>query len=45
VDEGWWRADTELTGHADGYANQRSTVWTPAGQPAAFSHQVVAVYG
>lgn len=42
---GWWRADTELTASADGYANQRSTIWAPDGAPAAFSHQVVAVYG
>ncbi len=43
--DGWWRADTELTGNADGYANQVSTVWTPRGEPAAISHQLVAVYG
>ena len=42
---GWWRADTELTGNAEGYANQVSTVWTPGGEPAAISHQVVAIYG
>lgn len=43
--EGWWRADTELTGNAQGYANQVSTIWTPQGEAAARSQQVVAVYG
>ena len=42
---GWWRADTELTGNAQGYANQVSTIWTPQGEAAARSQQVVAVYG
>jgi len=44
-DDGWWRADTELTGHAQGYANQVSTIWTPQGEAAARSQQVVAIYG
>lgn len=43
--EGWWRADTELTGNAQGYANQVSTIWTPQGEAAARSQQVVAIYG
>jgi acyl-CoA thioesterase len=43
--EGWWRADTVLTHCAGGYANQVSTIWTPHGDPAAFSQQVVAIYG
>ncbi len=43
--EGWWRADTEATGNADGFANQVSTIWTPQGEPAARSQQLVAVYG
>lgn len=45
VGTGWWRADTDLTGNADGYANQYSTIWTPDGRAAAFSHQVVILYG
>ncbi len=40
----WWRADTELTGHGQGYANQVTTLWTPQGLPAARSQQVVAIY-
>ncbi len=43
--EGWWRADTELTGNGEGFAHQVSTIWTPQGEPAARSQQVVAVYG
>lgn len=42
--EGWWRADTELAGSAQGYAHQLTTVWTPDGQAAARSQQVVALY-
>jgi len=42
--EGWWRADTELTANAEGFANQLTTLWSPEGQPAAISHQVVAMY-
>lgn len=41
---GWWRADTELTASAEGFANQLTTLWTPEGHPAAISHQVVAMY-
>lgn len=44
VGEGWWRADTAVTGYAQGYANQRTIIWAPSGEPAAFSQQVVAVY-
>ena len=42
--EGWWRADTELVAHSQGYANQLTTIWTPQGEAAARSQQVMAIY-
>lgn len=42
--DGWWRADTELAGSAQGYAHQLTTVWAPDGSAAARSQQVVALY-
>ncbi|MBK6862060.1 MAG: thioesterase family protein [Ideonella sp.] len=43
--DGWWRIDTRTRSAGDGYANHSSTLWAPDGTPAAFGHQVVAVYG
>lgn len=42
--EGWWRADTEIAGSAQGYAHQITTVWAPDGRAAARSQQVAALY-
>ena len=41
----WWRIDTQARSASGGYVNQSSTLWTPSGEPAAFGHQVVTVYG
>ena len=43
--DAWWRIDTQTNAAADGYISQSSTVLNPAGVPAAFSHQLVAVFG
>jgi acyl-CoA thioesterase len=43
-DSGWWRADTELIAHSQGYANQLTTIWTPEREAAARSQQVMAIY-
>ena len=42
--DAWWRIDTRTRSAGDGYANHSSTLWAPDGTPAAFGHQVVAVY-
>lgn len=42
--DGWWRIDTRTRSAGEGYANHSSTLWAPDGTPAAFGHQVVAVY-
>jgi acyl-CoA thioesterase len=41
----WWRIDTKVPASADGYASQSSLIMNPAGLPAAFSQQLVAVFG
>jgi len=41
---GWWRADTDAISAADGYVNQRTTLWAPDGSLAALGYQVAAVY-
>lgn len=43
--DAWWRIDTRTRSAGAGYANHSSTLWAPDGTPAAFGHQVVAVYG
>ena len=43
--DAWWRIDTQTNAAADGYISQTSVVLNPAGVPAAFSHQLVAVFG
>jgi acyl-CoA thioesterase len=40
-----WRIDMDTLAAADGYVNQRGRLWTPAGELAALTYQVVAVYG
>jgi hypothetical protein len=42
---GHWRMDKDALANAEGYVNERTTLWTPDGQLAAFGYQVVAVYG
>jgi acyl-CoA thioesterase len=41
---GWWRADNESVMVDGGYVNQSARLWAPAGQLAAYGHQVVAVF-
>ena len=41
----WWRIDSQARSAADGYVTHSSTLWTAAGEAAAFGHQVVTVYG
>lgn len=43
--DAWWRIDTEVPSSLDGYASQSSLITNPAGLPAAFSRQLVAVFG
>lgn len=40
----WWRLDKDAVAAAQGYVNERATLWTPSGELAAFGYQVVAVY-
>ncbi len=42
--QGLWRLDQDTIAYDEGYANDRSQLWTPDGQLAAFGYQVVAVY-
>jgi acyl-CoA thioesterase len=41
----WWRVDTEVPSSLDGYASQTSLISNPAGDVAAYSRQLVAVFG
>jgi acyl-CoA thioesterase len=43
--DAWWRIDTQVPSSVDGYASQASVVLNPDGIPAAFSQQLVAVFG
>jgi acyl-CoA thioesterase len=43
--EAWWRIDAEIDAAADGYACESCVVLDPGGAPAAFSRQMVAVFG
>jgi acyl-CoA thioesterase len=43
--DAWWRIDTDVPSSVDGYASQSSLITNPAGMPAAFSRQLVAVFG
>jgi acyl-CoA thioesterase len=42
--EAWWRLDKDTAAAAQGYVNERATLWTPDGEVAAFGYQVVGVY-
>lgn len=42
---GHWRMDKDALANGEGYVNERTLLWTPDGQLAAFGYQVVAVYG
>lgn len=42
---GFWRMDKEALATGQGYVNEKTTLWTPDGEVAAFGYQVVAVYG
>jgi acyl-CoA thioesterase len=43
--DAWWRIDTQTNAAAEGYISHSSVVLDPNGTPAAFSHQLVAVFG
>jgi acyl-CoA thioesterase len=43
--DAWWRIDTEVKGARDGYSQESSLLLDPEGRPAAFSRQLVAVFG
>jgi acyl-CoA thioesterase len=43
--QGFWRMDKDALATGEGYVNEKTTLWTPCGQLAAFGYQVVAVYG
>jgi len=42
---GFWRIDIDTKGCGAGYTNEQASLWTPAGEIAAFGYQVVAVFG
>ena len=44
-DGAWWRVDTDVIAAEEGYVNQVSKLWTPAGELASLGYQVVTVYG
>jgi acyl-CoA thioesterase len=43
--EAWWRIDAEINAAADGYSCESCVLLDPGGAPAAFSRQMVAVFG
>jgi acyl-CoA thioesterase len=43
--QAWWRIDTRTNAAAEGYISHSSVVLDPNAVPAAFSHQLVAVFG
>jgi acyl-CoA thioesterase len=43
--DAWWRIDAEADAAGDGYACESCVVLDPSGAPAAFSRQMVAVFG
>jgi len=43
--EAWWRIDSQSNAAAEGYISQSAVVLDPNGTQAAFSHQLVAVFG
>lgn len=42
--EGWWYLQASAEAAADGYNQQQSYLWSPAGQLAVFDYQTVAVF-
>jgi acyl-CoA thioesterase len=43
--DAWWRIDAEIDSAGDGYSCESCVVLDPSGAPAAFSRQMVAVFG
>jgi acyl-CoA thioesterase len=43
--EAWWRIDTDVNSAGDGYSCESTVVLDPNGRPAAFSRQLVSVFG
>jgi acyl-CoA thioesterase len=43
--DAWWRIDAEVDAAEDGYSCESCVVLDPSGAPAAFSRQMVAVFG
>ena len=43
--DAWWRIDSEVAAAANGYSSESSVIYDPCGAPAAFSRQLVAVFG
>jgi acyl-CoA thioesterase len=43
--EAWWRIDTEVNSAGEGYSCESTVVLDPNGTPAAFSRQLVSVFG
>ncbi len=43
--DAWWRLDTSADAAHDGYVNQSGMIVNPDGEVAAFSRQLVTVYG
>jgi acyl-CoA thioesterase len=43
--DAWWRIDSGVDAAADGYSSESGIVYDPDGRPAAFTRQLVAVFG
>jgi acyl-CoA thioesterase len=43
--DAWWRIDSEVNAAGDGYSSESGVVYDPNGMPAAFTRQLVAVFG
>jgi len=43
--EAWWRIDSEVNAAGDGYSSESGVIYDPNGMPAAFTRQLVAVFG
>jgi acyl-CoA thioesterase len=41
----WWRIDSEVNAAGDGYSSESGVIYDPNGVPAAFTRQLVAVFG
>lgn len=42
--EGWWYLEASAEAAADGYNQQQSYLWSPAGELAVFDYQTVAIF-